>query len=149
MELIAENTAKHVKRFVRDRFLKGVCLCLGGGLLLASPATAQIFDWHNMSTDSDVIGLPLLGDFDANGTVAFSDFLVVSANFNTAVGSYVLGDTNGDGLVDFSDFLVVSTNFNKSSGAATSAVPEPSGIAIAVVMGIGLLGLRRGRQRFL
>ena len=89
-----------------------------------------------------VTGL-LPGDLDANGDVAFTDFLMLSNNFGQQVGSYADGDIDCSGKVDFADFLVLSANFGKRSGS-TSAVPEPSGL---MLLGLGVLLLKAARRR--
>jgi len=92
----------------------------------------------------------LLGDVDADGTVAFSDFLILSANFGVDTSefdgnSYTLGDIDCSGDVAFGDFLNLSANFGTSLAEASS-VPEPSG---QWCLGLGLLctlcGIRRNR----
>ena len=54
-----------------------------------------------------------VGDFDGDGSVGFSDFLVLSASFGNAA-TPAEGDIDGDGSVGFTDFLVLSDNFGKS-----------------------------------
>ena len=65
------------------------------------------------------------GDFDGNGNVDFSDFLVLSANFGQDVADHTLGDADCNGTVEFADFLTLSANFGQSASGAQS-VPEPS-----------------------
>ena len=90
-------------------------------------------------------GIPeglLGGDFDGDGSVAFSDFLVLSASFGQAADGYEQGDIDCNGTVEFADFLVLSTNFGQAASGA-EAVPEPNG---CVLMLIGLLGLARRKR---
>ena len=42
-----------------------------------------------------------MGDIDGNGTVDFSDFLILSGNFGQTVEPCTGGDINGDGEVTF------------------------------------------------
>ena len=51
------------------------------------------------------------GDFDADGTVAFADFLALARTFGQSTTSYTEGDVNCSGTVDFEDFLVLARNF--------------------------------------
>ena len=55
----------------------------------------------------------VLGDLDADGEVGFSDFLSLSASFNSA-GNYLDGDLNCDGMVEFADFLILQSSFGQS-----------------------------------
>ena len=68
------------------------------------------------------------GDATLDGTVNFSDFLVLQRNFN-GPGNWSQGDFNGDGVVNFSDFLVLQRNFNQSYTATPSV--QPAGVATA------------------
>ena len=52
------------------------------------------------------------GDADGSGTVDFSDFLILSANFGHNVDNGAAdGDFDDDGQVSFADFLILSANF--------------------------------------
>ena len=53
----------------------------------------------------------LLGDFDRNNRVDFTDFLILSTNFGIENASLEQGDADGNGIVDFADFLLVAANF--------------------------------------
>jgi len=101
----------------------------------------------------------LAGDLDLDGSVQFSDFLRLSANFGQA-GSYTDGDVTCDGLVSFPDFLLVSTSFGQTAVAslasenfasasaasqALASVPEPSSgrLVISCLTCLALLFRRR------
>lgn len=84
------------------------------------------------------------GDLDGNGMVEFADFLVLSANFGQEVESHAQGDIDCSGDVAFADFLVMSSNFGNAVGA-TAAVPEPTGLSLALVATLAL-GLVRKRR---
>ena len=53
----------------------------------------------------------LLGDIDDDGTVGFSDFLILSGDFGTQATA---SDLDCDGEVSFADFLILSANFGRS-----------------------------------
>lgn len=67
--------------------------------------------WTITSTDERET---LPGDIDNDGMVAFSDFLILSSNFQQTGVSDQQGDIDGDGQVQFSDFLLLAANFGKS-----------------------------------
>ena len=56
------------------------------------------------------------GDLDLDGIVAFSDFLILSANFGRDDQEVRLpdGDIDGNGKVEFSDFLMLAASFGKT-----------------------------------
>lgn len=59
-------------------------------------------------------------DFDDNGTVGFSDFLMFAGAFGSTDARY---DLDGDGAVGFSDFLQFAAVFGQPAGKR-SAVPD-------------------------
>ena len=84
------------------------------------------------------------GDVDGDGSVAFSDFLVLSTNFGQE-GGYTDGDLNCDGNVAFSDFLLLSGNFGIEATSVAVSVPEPSP---QVLLGVSALLLLVNRKRW-
>jgi hypothetical protein len=84
------------------------------------------------------------GDIDGDGEVAFSDFLVLSANFGQHAASYAEGNVDLTGGVAFADFLIMSDNFGKTPGDI-AAMPEPSG---CVLVWFGFLGIVVLEKRF-
>lgn len=83
----------------------------------------------------------LEGDLDANGEVAFVDFLIMANSFGMP-GNYGDGDIDCNGTVEFSDFLRLAENYGKSS-PVVAAVPEPAGTTVALLGCVALLSLRR------
>ena len=65
-------------------------------------------EWSALLTaEFEVSGV--FGDIDRDGTVGFTDFLILSANFGqTSNGDPIAGDLDDDGLVGFADFLMLS-----------------------------------------
>ena len=86
----------------------------------------------------------LPGDLDGDGEIAFSDFLVLSANFGQDAASYADGNIDLTGGVEFADFLILSDNFGKTPGDVV-AVPEPN---CCVLVCFGFLGIVVLEKRF-
>jgi hypothetical protein len=87
-------------------------------------------------------------DIDGDGTVGFSDFLILSNAFGTNVdgAGHLQGDLDCSGDVAFADFLVLSNAFGQSAAGEASSVPEPSGLALLAFAGL-LGGWVRRRRR--
>jgi hypothetical protein len=79
--------------------------------------------------------MPLAGDFNENGLVTGADLDLWETGFGMPSGaSHMQGDANADGDVDGADFLVWQQQVGMAqSGAAASAVPEPSGGALCLL----------------
>lgn len=77
----------------------------------------------------------VVGDVDLNGSVEFSDFLVLSSRFGTPSSGWTRGDFDCNGRTEFADFLALSQNFGvTSSTTASHTVPEPTGSGTAVLV---------------
>lgn len=66
---------------------------------------------------------PLTADFDNDGVVGFSDFLLFASSFNALDGEPAYDarmDLNDDGAIDFSDFVSFSAAYGRPSGGAFS-----------------------------
>ena len=57
---------------------------------------------------------PSLGDIDGDGTVGFSDFLILARDFGSEEATAAIADLDCDGVVGFTDFLILSENFGTS-----------------------------------
>lgn len=110
---------------------------LGANFLKPTAETTRgdtTFDNYSLSAVPVVeIVVNPVGDIDGDGTVGFSDFLILSAHFGQQ-GGPEQGDLNGNGVIDFPDFLVISTNFGAS---VVAAVPEPSGSNQVILLCVG------------
>ena len=93
--------------------------------------------------DAHLPGIP--GDIDGDGTISFSDFLILSANFGMRVDVGTRGDIDGDGEAGFPDLLVLSANFGRSGGAT---VPEPSAVLLLLLGVLASVGFYRCPPRF-
>lgn len=93
------------------------------------------------SAGSENLGRPYLnGDATLDGTVDASDLNVVGINWQSSTAnSWAEGDFTGDKNVNAQDLNVLGVNWQQSAPLA-SAVPEPSGMVIALC---GLLFLWR------
>ena len=63
-------------------------------------------------------------DFDGDGVVGFSDFLLFARSFHAAAGDAAYDarmDLNDDGVIDFSDFVSFSAAYGAGSGDARSS----------------------------
>ncbi len=104
----------------------------------------------NMTTDSGAAYLyavvaGLAGDYNANGRVDASDY-VVWRNSQGQVGSSLPADGNGDGAVNQADYQLWRENYGLgvpaiAAGSAAS-VPEPATAAL-LCLAAGLLACRR------
>ena len=68
--------------------------------------------------------LPLAGDFDRNGPTDFSDFLILSSNFDKDGTNYLDGDIDGDRKVGFDDFVRFADGFGERGNKPVEAVPR-------------------------
>lgn len=71
------------------------------------------------------------GDFDLDGVVGFSDFLILSTNFRR-FGGYADGNIDASGAIVFEDFLAFSRSFGQQSVPNVRPVPEPQ-LSMAVL----------------
>jgi hypothetical protein len=81
-------------------------------------------------------------DFNGDGMVNAADLAKWRADFGANAGS----DADGDGDSDGNDFLIWQRNLGApGAGGNLAAVPEPSSLALAVLVGGVLVGKRRRR----
>ncbi|MCA9023731.1 MAG: exo-alpha-sialidase [Planctomycetaceae bacterium] len=76
--------------------------------LPAGATTANLSQTHTFSFHK------LTGDVSGDGTVSFTDYGVVQANFAGSGGPFRAGDASGDGTVSFTDYGTVQSNFAAS-----------------------------------
>lgn len=85
---------------------------------------------------------PLPGDTEPDGDVDLDDLAVIRANFFMENAAPTDGDFSGDSVVSFEDLQIWKDNRTASTSTATN-VPEPGGIALAMLGGsLGLLTRR-------
>lgn len=88
------------------------------------------------------------GDFNRDGRVDGSDFLLWQRGYNTSVANGTGADGNGNGLIDGPDLAIWKLNFGNSVAAvapANSAVPEPATLGM-VLVAMGSLFVKRSRS---
>ena len=127
-----------------------------------TPSIGQSFDilnWGSLSGEFSSLSLPTLagaawdtsqlyvngtlkvvaptinGDFDGNGFVDSNDLNGWKSGFGKTTGATkAQGDADGDGDVDGADFMAWQRGLGQpTASVATEAVPEPSGLLIALV----------------
>ncbi len=76
-----------------------------------------------------LVGPEASADFDQDGDVDGSDFLIWQRNLGT-VGGLRQGDTNADGFIDAEDLEYWSQQFGGTDPPA-AAVPEPAAVVMA------------------
>jgi hypothetical protein len=85
----------------------------------------------------------LIGDANLDGTVDGQDFIAWNNSKFTSIAAWCSGDFNADGAVDGQDFIAWNANkFQSADGLGSSAVPEPTGLALAA-LALGLIVARR------
>lgn len=98
------------------------------------------------------------GDANLDGQVSFADLVAVAQHYGlTGTSTWATGDFNYDGATSFADLVAVAQNygavlpasipgatpdFEHDLAAAVAQVPEPA--SLALLLGAGLLALRRG-----
>ena len=90
---------------------------------------------------------PIPGDANGDGKVDGSDVTILAGNWQKGVSDgqtarWEEGDFNGDGKVDGSDVTILAGNWQYGVTAAANAVPEPSSVALLLMLTLGLAGLR-------
>jgi hypothetical protein len=110
----------------------------------------ESFDHDGLLWDDLVAGFvtpPLSGDFDKNDVVDANDLVTWSDHYGEqGNGDFLSGDGDGDGDTDGRDFLVWQRQFGQMLAgdiAAVNAVPEPSGLIMAVAGLVFLVGRRQ------
>jgi autotransporter-associated beta strand protein len=129
------------------------------------PATVNNIAYVLDGADPDFIRLHrgFMGDANDDGTVNFSDFIILSQNFGQN-GTWNQANFTGTSVVDFNDFVVLSQNFGNTiaggqlvsdeeialfqsasqSFLAGNGIPEPTSLAL---LGIGAAALLTRRRK--
>jgi hypothetical protein len=73
----------------------------------------------------------LAGDYDSNGVVGFSDFILFAANYGLTLAAnaedfVTVYDFNADNAVNFSDFILFAAQYGETLGAAKAIAGLPT-----------------------
>ncbi len=93
--------------------------------------------------------LPLAGDYDRNGVLDNSDYVVWRKNIGKYVVQYSGADGNGNGIIDQADYNVWRAHFGTPPGSgavAAASIPEPTAALLMLSAICGGLP-RRSRHR--
>ena len=95
---------------------------------------------------ADVVPHWIPGDANLDGTVDFSDLLILAQHYGlTGTAQWTDGDFTNDNNVGFDDLLLLAQHYGQSQAAAASisSVPEPACLLGGVLSGAILLFRRR------
>jgi hypothetical protein len=81
-------------------------------------------------------------DFNNDGAVDGKDFLIWQRGVGVGADNGT-GDANGSGTVDAADLAIWQTRFGGAGAGAVSSVPEPSTAALALLLALSGVALRR------
>ena len=121
------------------------------------------FEGQTVTTNAVLLRLTYMDDIDMNGDMApedaAGDALIFAANVGSGT-TWSVGDLTHDGFVGATDALLFAANYTTGLPSLdgttggdlaldgnTAAVPEPATLALAVLGGIALGVLARGRRK--
>jgi hypothetical protein len=131
------------------------------GLILPATENNIVYTLDTSTPNHVNLHKGFLGDANDDGTVNFSDFIILSQNFGQS-GNWNAANFNNDALVDFTDFVMLSQTFGQSTTTsnltvtpeeiahfqsaaqsffASQGIPEPT--SLALLLPAALLILRR------
>jgi hypothetical protein len=87
------------------------------------------------------------GDATIDRWIAEDDLSTLADNWHKPVRSWGDGDFNGDGMIDEADLAFLADNWKRGvAGGASTAVPEPGSLALALCGGLLILRRRASRR---
>jgi hypothetical protein len=105
-----------------------------------------LFKVNYSGTGVTLSGFSLPGDANEDGSVNFSDLLILAQNYNkTGTATWQQGDFTQDKAVGFPDLLVLAQHYGQSNLTAPglSEVPEPGAIGMIVLGALAAVRRRR------
>jgi autotransporter-associated beta strand protein len=142
------SSAAHTNNLVPGAHITALGYGEASALFSTFPA---LFAGENVDNTAVVIRYVNSGDANLDGSVDSVDFNLLASNFGGSGKQWIEADFNYDGAVDTTDFNLLASNFGETlaspaaSPAVGTLVPEPAGIAIGLLMSVGLL--RRSRRK--
>jgi fibronectin-binding autotransporter adhesin len=128
----------------------------------AAGPTGVTLDGVNTTSADVLVKYTYYGDADLSGKIDGADYALIDTGFHTPGASgWVNGDFNYDGVIDGTDYSLIDNTFNQyfatgasplaliagsASSIATSAVPEPTTLALLGIGAFGLMGRRRTKK---
>jgi hypothetical protein len=131
--------------------------------VLGETITGVDYGTFDLTTQNEFVSNALVGygpaDLTGDGITNMADVTAFIANFGAVnlvsglrvgdLNTRFAGDFNFDGGIDLDDWQILTDNYtgpgslNLQDLLAGQAVPEPASIALAIVAGVALVGLRR------
>jgi hypothetical protein len=123
------------------------------------PASRIVQQFTNVAANQVLTVVEPLPDYNANGVVDASDYVVWRKYFGTSVTAGTNGDGTGDGAVDESDYALWKRSFGRmvpvlgggegTAGDAAGTIPEPAADSLLILAAIALAccPALRSRQR--
>jgi hypothetical protein len=91
-------------------------------------------------------GPRLPGDANLDGKVSFADFQILEENLGSMDSWWKTGDFNDDRVTDQADYALLIRHYGQSVETSLAAsVPEPGAVVWVGLVGVLLVGRRRGR----
>ena len=131
------SAKKKVTSIAALALLAFVCQAATGSDAEDNPATP-----HAITVNANGDNAEPLPDFDGDGTVGFSDFLIFAGVFGSGQGDEKYDaryDLNGDGEIGFSDFLIFAQNFGKVVPSPVVAI-QGANLRAAIADALGKAG---------
>ena len=93
----------------------------------------------------------LPGDVNGDGTVNFTDLIVVAQHYGATAATWAEGDLNGDGAVNFADLLIIARKYGHSiatpaAATAASAAAASPAISTDEIVHIGIPATHRAHR---